>query len=317
MSKNLIRLGTGDFLDAAQGTPSFQLSGQDRYYNGESAEPGASALTGAYPAILPMQIATVGKDGNRIEFTMLINPETWNHGKTNSYQSNYTRQGWQLQLWGPNQDMISSTGKSAATMNFSAGLDNYTQVTSFGYLNLMALVSAYKTNGYEFMDPSDVRSLTRVINIVRGVQILYDGDVFMGHFNNFTLDEDETHPYIFNYNFEFVISSLDGTENGIKGHYVNMPVPTGDLSTGTAKDVHSIVILADVATKEPTVPVAPPKPVNDMVTIRLWERETGLSWSESSGLGLTDGSVKGNLALRQKLYTMKWNPTTKQFEART
>ena len=171
MSKKQIRLDTGNVLDVIQGTPTFKLSGQNEYYTQVINSIGPNSvdltenrsLTGAAPAILPMRIATVGKDGNRVEFTMLINPETWNHGKTNSYQATYTRQGWQLQLWGPNQDMISSTGKSAATMNPGTGLDNFLQVTSFGYLNLMALIATYKTNGYEFLDPSDVRSLTRVI----------------------------------------------------------------------------------------------------------------------------------------------------------
>jgi hypothetical protein len=184
MSKDYNRNQTGIFLGQTSPTNSFRLYPQNQYYTGVSNELSLTenkSLTGAAEPILPFSIATVGKNGKRIDFTMLISPETMNHGKTQAYQLTYTRSGFIPQLWGPNQDTLSSTGKSAATMNPALGMDNSLQVLSFGYLNLLSLISSFKNNGYTFLDKKEVNDITRVINTVSGVQIMYDNQTYMGH----------------------------------------------------------------------------------------------------------------------------------------
>ena len=346
-SKKDIRIQTGDFLNNTQPQTSFQLKGQTQYYtnaldltpaNPNQVGPGwdlvsetdQKSLTGAYPAILPMQIITLGKNDKRIEFTMLINPETMNVGKTNSYQSSYTRTGWNLQLWGPNQDTISSTGRTAAFMNPATGLDNFLQNTTFGYLNFMAMIGAYRNNGYKLLDRAGVSSITRVIDVVTGVQILYDGNFLMGHFNNFTLDEDAEHPFLFNYNFEFIVSALDGSEYEIRGHYKQIPLvqtytnengadpltrPPPQASLNNSVSVQApVTLVADTHNRtNQAYNVAPPRPMDDQATIRLWTQVTHLPWSYAITHGFTDNSVQGNLRLRQELYTKTWNSTTNTF----
>lgn len=177
-------------------------------------------LTGALQAALPLVIAIPDKDGNKLEFTLLINPETWNQGKTSSVQSNYTRDGYITQVWGASQDLITSNGKTAAFMVEGIGLTNTGRRRSFAHLNFMALLYAYRNNGYQLTDPIKLNNqLTRVPNRVRGVEIYYDGHFFMGHFNNFTIDEDASTPFLLNYNFEFVISTLSDDYNEVKGHF--------------------------------------------------------------------------------------------------
>jgi hypothetical protein len=332
VSKTTIRAKTGNFLDKLQSkTISYGFHNQEQYYTSAvNTLTGLTdivvvnehkALTGAAPAILPMEIVTARINRNeygeevpeRISFTLLINPETWNHGKTQTTQMAYTRNGWSTQLWGPNQDTISSTGKTAAFMTPAEGMDNFTSQLSFGYLNFMALISSYKNNGYHFEDFIKVDELTRVIKTVQGIQITYDNEVFMGHFNNFTIDEVEETPYLLNYNFEFIVSTLNGTEYEVSGHYKTIPTSEEDLITGTASDPSALVFAADPYVKKPSFPTAPPRPTDDKTTIRLWERITGLSWTEAFNLKMTDGSVKGNLKLRQDLIGKRWNSFTKTF----
>lgn len=177
-------------------------------------------LSGAYTAILPLSIAMSDRDNNRLEFTMLINPNSMNHGKTTTANNAYTRQGFVNQLWGPNQDLITGTGVSAAFMTTEAGLTTLGRRQSFAYANVLALIYAYRVNGYKLLDPMDLKqNLTRVISVVHGVELIYDGQVFLGHFNNFTLDESAEKPFAFDYNFEFVCSSLSGDYSEIRGHF--------------------------------------------------------------------------------------------------
>lgn len=307
---------TNNFLENYQNKNSFyQIKPLANY------ESQGTLVTGAAKAILPMRISTIGRSFNksgkkvdrRISFTLLINPDSWNHSKTQASQIAYTRRGWVVQLWGPNQDTISSTGRTAAMMTDSAGLDNLNAEMSISYLNILSLISAYRSNGYIFEDFVATNELTRCINMIYGVEIEYDNQVLQGHFNNFTLDEDSDHPFVFNYNFEFIISTLSPSSQ-VRGHYQPLPsYEDDDLITGTAADPYSLKLVADPYTKKATS-IAPPKPVGDTVTAKLWGTRTGLTMEDAMRLGLTDGSVDGNLQLRRLLMGATWDPEKKAFK---
>lgn len=181
------------------------------------------ALSGALTATLPMSIAVGDRNNERLEFIMLVNPANMTHGKTASISAAYTRKGFITQMWGPNQDLIISTGKTAAFMVDGSGLTNLGRRRSFAYANFLAFVFAYRNNGYLMLDPLTLSStMTRVINTVHGVEIAYDNQVFTGHFNNFTIDEEADKPFLFEYNFEFVCSTLSGGEEStdeVRGHF--------------------------------------------------------------------------------------------------
>jgi hypothetical protein len=177
-------------------------------------------ITGAKNVILPMTITMGDRNNDKISFVFLINPENVNHGKTNSVYASMARTGFITQMWGPNQDLLTATGKTAGFYAYGVGLTNISRQRSFGFKNFMALFSTYRNNGYEFLDTTNLNNLTRVINIVHGIKIDYDGQTLLGHFNNFTLDENAENPYLFNYNFEFVVSSLSDDYNEIKGHFI-------------------------------------------------------------------------------------------------
>jgi len=180
-------------------------------------------ITGALSPLLPMKISIADKDGFRVTFTMLVNPLNVNHGKASSVFTNYTRKGFVTQLWGNNQDLLSSTGKTAAFMVEGSGLTNVARRRSFSYVNFLSLLYAYRNNGYQFLDPTAFKeAFTRVISVIHGVELFYDNQTFLGHFNNFTLDESADRPYLFDYNYEFVISSLSENYDEVKGHFTPM-----------------------------------------------------------------------------------------------
>ncbi len=186
------------------------------------------AITGALQGALPMYIAISTKRNIKIQFMMLVNPSNMTHGKTSTVPSVYTRKGFITQMWGPNQDLITATGKTAAFMVDGSGLTNVARRRSFSYANFLAFLYSYRNNGYLMLDPTKFGEyLTRVINIVHGVEITYDNQVFTGHFNNFTLDEAADRPFLFDYNFEFVCSTLDGNYNEIRGHFLPLDMPLG------------------------------------------------------------------------------------------
>lgn len=198
------------------------------------------ALTGAISASLPMRFSISDANNNGLVFTMLINPATMNHGKTGAVYLNYSRTGYISQMWGPNQDLITATGTSAAFMVDGEGLTAVARSRSFGLLNFLALIGTYRNNGYELADPSALRGpLTRVINHVHGVEMYYDGQIYMGHFNNFTIDELADKPFIFDYNFEFVCSAQSNNYNEVRGHFIPQ---IGGISGATKQENSNVLV---------------------------------------------------------------------------
>lgn len=170
------------------------------------------------------QNALENADKWTISLVLLVNPESMNHGRTNTVQSQLTRKGFVIQPWGPNQDMLSAQGRTAAFMTTDEGLAMVTSRSSASYHNLAALASVYRNNGYIYKDrwqDKTTKGHSRVIDTVRGVAMQYDGDEFEGHFNTFILDNDAANPFTLNFNFEFVCSSLSmDADREVRGHFL-------------------------------------------------------------------------------------------------
>jgi hypothetical protein len=163
--------------------------------------------------------------------------------------TNYTRDGYNNQLWGPNQDMITSTGVTAAFISPIIGLTAVGRRRTAAYVNLMALVAAYRNNGYTFAyTQSDLPPLPRIIAMIYGVELYYDGQTFMGHFNNFTLDESADRPYLFDYSFEFVVSSLTNDYSEVRGHFRQIGQVTGSAIKLTKQVTSKAILETDIRT---------------------------------------------------------------------
>ena len=196
-------------------------------------------VTGVIGPVIPMTFtlpAARNVQTNKIStvsFILLMNPESLNYGRTNSVQASYTRKGYVIQPWGPNQDMLSAQGKTAAFMTTKEGLTNLGQRGSLAFHNFMALIAAYRNNGYQYfnqMAPAPLgTALSRVINVVPGVRLEYDGDAYLGHFSTFTMDDDASTPFLMNVNFEFIVSCLNGVYRDVRGHFIPMEGTQDDL----------------------------------------------------------------------------------------
>jgi len=310
-SRELIRTQTDDFLNN---------SSQSSSYRFESEEVGTTdhlKLTTAGESYLPMVIAMAGKDGDRIEFTMLINPESMNHGKTNTANFSYTRRGYVTQLWGPGQDTLTATGKTAMFLSPEEGLATIYAKKSFGFLNFMALFNAYRNNGYRLIDPSNpLIDEIRVISVIQGVEIYYDGQIYLGHFNTFTMDETADNPFILSYNFEFVISSNSARYDEIRGHFI--PIPENRQVTNVYSNQEplsdqdsiasgkSIRVVSDVQSMGPDTPLQELTAIDESSLYVLWQSITGQLWSSAFTEGYTDGSTRGNMKLKRRLISETW-----------
>ena len=212
-----------------------------------SARPTA-VVTGALQAAVPLVIAIPNADNSeRLEFALLINPASWNQGKTSSVQSSYTRTGFITQAWGPQQDLVTSNGKTAAFMVQGIGLTNSARRRSVAYANFLAFLYVYRNNGYLYSDLSKLSSnLTRVIGKTVGVELYYDTQYFMGHFNNFSVEESAETPFLFNYNFEFVVSTLSRNFNEVRGHFEPLSSKGSAFIKPTKQPPTEIQILGDL-----------------------------------------------------------------------
>jgi hypothetical protein len=245
------------------------------------------ALTGAATPYLPMKFTISDKDGASLSFTLLINPNSVNHGKTSTIHTAYTRAGYNNQIWGPNQDLITSTGVTAAFMVPIDGLTAIGRRRSASYANLMALMATYRNNGYNFAESqSDIGNLTRIITIIRGVELSYDGQTFMGHFNNFTLDESADRPFLFDYSFEFVVSALSDNYNEVHGHFVRNGAPDSVFMklTSQVKSAANKTVAADIAQQNAVIDAEIAKLKEQLAEQeRLAEQQKQLGGSTNNG----------------------------------
>lgn len=115
-------------------------------------------------------------------------------------------------------------------------------------------------------------------------------------------------------------------ENGNKTTYHKYN-KDGTFAGGYTQDAHrfsgnpnggpKIPISADAYTKKPEVEkikkeFIPNKPATGETVAELWKKTTGTSWSEAKKQGLTDGSLKSNLALMSKLKSGDYKPKAKE-----
>jgi hypothetical protein len=142
---------------------------------------------------------------------LLINPASFNNDNSKIIaDSAYTRNGNRIEHWGDNLLSITCEGVIGAyytvTPNFF-GVSRSLKAISLSYQNLMALTLMYLNNGYIFVDPVDGRRISKV----GSVMMSYDGNAYIGHFNNFTTSDKAEAPYNLSYSFEFTPTSTYDT----------------------------------------------------------------------------------------------------------
>ena len=145
---------------------------------------------------------------------LLINPSSFSHDMTKLIlDGTFTRNGYVREHWGENLDTVSCDGKIGAFYGIAiqnGALKHEISVTrsyrksSMSYQNLMSLVMLYENNGRVYADmESDHR-----ITMVGSIMMFWDGNMYLGNFNNFKVSDKEEAPFSLSYSFEFTVSKI-------------------------------------------------------------------------------------------------------------
>lgn len=138
---------------------------------------------------------------------MYINPRSFS--RTNEHivsDGNKVRNGFSIEFWGEQQVTISASGSVGAfyvdTTDMlgrpSGGLAVSARRGSYAYQQFMALYQLYRSNAY-------VYNAEEKIALVGSVSIFYDGVIYTGSFNSFSISHAEDSPFSLSYSFDFTV----------------------------------------------------------------------------------------------------------------
>lgn len=173
-----------------------------------SGDPVLSARSAPLPMIFSLNIPNAPP-----ALTLFVNPSTWSINHARSVTEGLTRAGWLIEHHGENLDTIQAEGTTAGFYTSTTGLTRLSRKDSAAYRNLIDLVSMYKNNGVVF-DSID----TRRIVTIGDVEIYYDGVVYVGSFDSFSITEDSRAPFLLRYNFTFIVRYTSDNPAVVQGH---------------------------------------------------------------------------------------------------
>lgn len=134
---------------------------------------------------------------------MYVNPA--NFDRTYEHivsDGNKTRSGYLVEIWGEQMIKIEASGKVGAFYvdapggQGGGGLAVAARKGSYAYQQFMALYKTYQSNGAIFDDNNR-------ISVLGGVAIYYDGMIYTGSFDSFSISHSESAPYTLEYSFSF------------------------------------------------------------------------------------------------------------------
>lgn len=159
---------------------------------------------------------------------------------------NHGRHGPIVEHWGAQQDKIEGSGKVAAFYAIDAvggagpGLTRTARNVSESYRNLMSLYLIYKNNGTLWFDPTpdSGNAVEPTLSLVGSVYIYYDHTLYIGSFDNFSINESDEKPFSLDYSFSFSVRYtflLDNIDEVFMtgGKQIN-PLAQPAISTSTA-----------------------------------------------------------------------------------
>ena len=192
-------MDNGD-VTGADGNPL----GQD-YGHNIQVDLSRKALTDSY-------IASIREDISMLKLIppllLLVNPQSFERSYEQSVDSGPKgRQGHIVHLWMEKPLSISCKGVTAGQYIIDAegqgGLAQTNRISSLSYQNLLSLVMTYKNNGVIF-DKFSADSGSLGVPIVQmSIYIYYDGRIYIGSFDDFSVDDAADKPYNLDYSFKF------------------------------------------------------------------------------------------------------------------
>lgn len=143
---------------------------------------------------------------------MLVNPSTFKvAGEAVVNNSDWSRYGPIIQHAGHDQEKIEASGTVAAFFaqdlrGPGPGLTTTAAQFSKGYQNFLSLYLIYRNNGGIFLQGETGDETARSLSLVGSVFIYYDGVLYIGKFDNFSVTRTEEKPFSLEYSFSFSVS---------------------------------------------------------------------------------------------------------------
>lgn len=139
---------------------------------------------------------------------MLVNPREFTRNHEHTVDSPKVRRGHVTHAWLEKPLSITSRGVTAAQYAVNAsgdgGLTHQNRVNSLSYRNLMSLVMLFKNNGNLFTSAPSGDPLNAGIPLVScSVFIYYDGNVYVGSFDEFSITDSADKPHNLEYSWKF------------------------------------------------------------------------------------------------------------------
>jgi hypothetical protein len=136
---------------------------------------------------------------------MLVNPSEFTRGYEHSADSSVKgRYGHIVQVWLERPMKISGRGVTAGQYAIVGGgfggLTTENRVHSLSYQSLMSLVMIYKNNGVIF---AGSESQAGIPILACSIYIYYDNHIYIGSFNDFSIEDNASKPFNMTYNFSF------------------------------------------------------------------------------------------------------------------
>ena len=138
---------------------------------------------------------------------MLINPSQFSRNYENAVDSSpKTRHGHVVHAWLERPMKIGCTGVTAGQyvvdMEGAGGLTNANRIHSISYGNLLSLVAIYKNNGIVYSGPEGEIGIPIVPFTIF---IYYDDHVYLGSFDDFSVEDSADKPFQMSYSFSFTV----------------------------------------------------------------------------------------------------------------
>jgi hypothetical protein len=145
--------------------------------------------------------------GSTPPLVMLINPSQFTRTHENAVDSSpKTRHGHVIHAWleRPMKIMCSgiTAGQYAVDYEGAGGLTNVNRVHSISYGNLLSLVNIYRNNGIVYSGPEGDVGIPIVPFTIF---IYYDNHVYLGSFDDFSVEDSSEKPHNMTYSFGFTV----------------------------------------------------------------------------------------------------------------
>lgn len=188
----------------------------------------AAQFTAAQSAQIRIIKDAVDAMANTPPLRLMVNPQSFSvKGEKIVSDSGWSRNGSTIiEHWGNAQEKISASGKVAgfyaidASNGAGPGITRMARNASQSWQNFQSLQLFYANNGGIHTTDATSSTLARNLTMVGSIYIYYDGIMYIGAFDSFTVTESDTSPYTVDYSFEFTVRAA---------FLLDSPDPTGNL----------------------------------------------------------------------------------------